>query len=73
MGSEETMKGEVKYFNGEKGFGFISVPGIEKDIFFHVSVINDFDTTQVAVGLKVEIVGTEQAEKGLQATGVYVI
>lgn len=28
------MKGTVKFFN-EKGFGFIKVIGMKKDVFFH--------------------------------------
>lgn len=31
------MQGKVKYFNGEKGYGFISNEGI--DLFVHVSQI----------------------------------
>ena len=31
-------KGTVKWFNAEKGFGFIYVPG-EDDVFVHLSAI----------------------------------
>lgn len=33
----QTKKGTVKFFNTEKGFGFISDPVSGKDIFFHVN------------------------------------
>jgi CspA family cold shock protein len=30
------MEGMVKWFNGEKGYGFVTAPGLEKDVFLHV-------------------------------------
>jgi CspA family cold shock protein len=37
---EYRMEGTVKFFNGTKGFGFITVPGGE-DIFFHQSNVKE--------------------------------
>jgi cold shock CspA family protein len=34
-------QGTVKWFNAEKGFGFIEVEG-ENDVFVHFSAINQF-------------------------------
>ncbi|MEX2682438.1 MAG: cold-shock protein [Candidatus Sigynarchaeota archaeon] len=31
--------GTVKWFNSKKGFGFITQPGVEKDVFVHFSNI----------------------------------
>lgn len=40
-----TKKGKVKYFNLEKGYGFISELTSGKDIFFHVnSLVHDVQT-----------------------------
>ena len=34
--SDALVEGTVKWFNGEKGFGFIQVAGMQKDVFLHV-------------------------------------
>ena len=36
MSENGQAKGKVKWFNGEKGYGFITVDGYEKDVFLHV-------------------------------------
>jgi len=33
--------GKVKWFNSKKGYGFITENGTEKDIFLHVSVLEE--------------------------------
>jgi len=35
------MNGKVKWFNGQKGFGFIEREDKEKDVFIHVSALRD--------------------------------
>ena len=36
-----TLKGKVKWFNSKKGYGFITEDETEKDIFLHVSALEE--------------------------------
>ncbi len=64
-------KGTVKWFNEEKGFGFISVEG-EEDIFVHFSAINSDGFKTLKEGQMVEFEVVEGA-KGAQAANVTVL
>jgi CspA family cold shock protein len=64
--------GTVKWFNSEKGFGFIEVEG-EKDVFVHSSAIQGNDSRKsLDEGQKVQF-ETEKGPKGLQAIDVSAI
>ncbi len=62
--------GTVKWFNGEKGYGFISQAG-SKDIFVHHSVIEMDGFRVLHEGDAVEF-DVEEGPKGLTATSVRV-
>ena len=62
------MKGKVKWFNTEKGFGFIAQEN-GKDIFVHYSHINEEGYKTLEEGQLVEFEVVEQ-DKGLQARNV---
>lgn len=64
----EKVIGTVKWFNDEKGFGFIEQEG-GKDVFVHHSVIIGTGRKTLKEGQKVtmEVV---QGQKGLQAENV---
>ena len=62
------MTGTVKWFNAEKGFGFISVPG-EDDVFVHFSAIQGEGFKTLDEGQAVTYDLTEGA-RGMQASNV---
>ena len=65
----ERQEGTVKWFNGEKGYGFIAPTNGEKDIFVHYSSIigNGFKTLKDGQAVTFVIV---EGDKGPQAQEV---
>ncbi|HEX2715111.1 MAG TPA: cold-shock protein [Candidatus Acidoferrales bacterium] len=64
--------GTVKWFNGEKGYGFITPEDGSKDLFVHFSAIQGEGYRSLNEGQKVEYEAT-QGQKGPQASNVRVI
>ena len=65
-------QGTVKWFNGEKGFGFIAPDGGGPDVFVHYSQINGSGFRNLDEGQRVEFeIG--QGQKGPQAQAVRAI
>jgi CspA family cold shock protein len=62
--------GTVKWFNGSKGYGFISREGAD-DVFVHFSAIQMGGFKALEEGQRVEF-SVEQGAKGLQAADVVV-
>jgi CspA family cold shock protein len=60
--------GTVKWFNGSKGYGFISREGAD-DVFVHYSAIMMEGFKVLDEGQRVEF-SVEQGAKGLQAVNV---
>ena len=63
-----TVTGTVKFFNGAKGFGFITREG-GPDVFVHFSAIQGNGFKTLAEGQQVEFTVT-QGQKGPQAENV---
>ena len=62
------VTGQVKWFNNEKGFGFIEVPG-ENDVFVHFSAIQGEGYKALEEGQKVSF-EIEEGNRGPQAKNV---
>jgi cold shock protein len=62
-------QGTVKWFNGEKGFGFIAPDGGAPDVFVHYSEIRGSGFRSLEENQRVEF-EVEQGAKGPQAVGV---
>lgn len=66
--SQIMKQGTVKWFNAEKGFGFIEVEG-ENDVFVHFSAINQEGYKSLDEGQSVEFEVVE-SDRGPQAANV---
>jgi cold shock protein len=62
-------QGTVKWFNAEKGFGFITPDDGGKDLFVHYSAITGSGYRSLDENQRVEF-DQEQGQKGPQATNV---
>lgn len=68
----ETKQGTIKYFNGQKGFGFITPEDGGPDVFVHISEIQKSGLTTLEEGQKVSF-STVKGPKGLSATNLSVV
>jgi CspA family cold shock protein len=70
LGVEET--GTVKWFNPEKGYGFIARDSGGKDLFVHISALERSGITTLGEGQQV-IVDVVEGQKGLEAARVRLV
>lgn len=66
------IKGQVKWFNDSKGFGFITPDDGSKDIFVHHSAIQS-NTFKTLAGNQEVAFEIEQGQKGPSAVNVIVL
>jgi cold shock protein len=69
MRRHRVAQGTVKWFNGEKGFGFITPDGGDPDVFVHFSSIVGSGYRNLEENQRVEFEIT-QGQRGLQASEV---
>lgn len=67
--SIQNHKGQVKWFNESKGFGFITPEDGSKDVFVHFSAIQDNGFKTLAEGQNVSF-SIENGAKGPSAANV---
>ena len=68
LSSAIEMTGTVKWFNGDKGFGFIAPQGGGKDVFVHISVLGRSGVSSLAEGQQVSmrVVETPKGREAVQ-------
>jgi len=66
------MQGKVKWFNDQKGYGFLERQDGEGDVFVHYSAIIGEGYRKLEEGQKVTF-ETETTDRGLAAKGVVLI
>jgi CspA family cold shock protein len=66
------LTGRVKWFKPDKGYGFITAPEYNEDIFVHFSSIqaNGFKTLDEGQTVEFEVV---ESDRGPQASNVRVV
>ncbi len=69
MSNKSTNSGTVKFYKSDKGFGFIKDDESGKDIFVHVSGLND---TEIQEGDAVTF-DLKEGKKGVNAINVKVL
>lgn len=68
----QAVAGTVKWFDANRGFGFITQDDGGGDILLHANVLRNFGQSSVVEGARIEVT-TEQSQRGLQAVAVHTI
>lgn len=65
-------KGIIKFYNSQKGFGFITPDGGGPDLFVHATSVTGGNSDDLREGTKVEYTAA-QGKKGPEATQVTIL
>lgn len=68
-GGTVVAAGRVKWFDPVRGFGFVVVESIPRDILLHANVLRNFGQSTVADGALIEVC-IQKTERGVQAIEV---
>jgi cold shock protein len=71
-GASQSLEGAVKWFEPDKGYGFISPDGGGKDIFIHVTALRRSGVNALGAGQRVRV-DVVEGRKGLEADRVTLI
>jgi CspA family cold shock protein len=71
-GATQVLEGAVKWFEPEKGYGFISPDGGGKDIFIHVTALRRSGLQALGPGQRVRV-DVVDGRKGLEADRVTIV
>ena len=63
------MKGTVKWFNGQKGYGFIQPEDGSKDVFVHISAVERAGMQSLNEGQKVSFEVVTDRKTGKSSAG----
>ena len=66
------IEGAVKWFEADKGYGFISPDGGGKDVFIHITALRRSGVTALDPGQRVRVEVVD-GKKGLEAERVILI
>jgi len=70
----QRMEGTVKFFNEEKGFGFITPMGGGKDVFVHVSTVQRAGLPHLNEGMRLSFATEKDPRgRGLQAQSLQLL
>jgi CspA family cold shock protein len=71
LASAVEIAGTVKWFNADKGFGFVAAEDGGKDIFVHVSVLERSGLGQLAEGQRVtmRVITTAKGREAVSIAG----
>lgn len=64
-----TLDGQVKWFNRNRGFGFVIVDGLDQDVLLHINVLRNFGQSSVAEGAGIRMLA-KRTDRGVQAIKV---
>jgi len=65
---QTAAKGKVKFFNRRRGYGFIETEDVDKDIFVHVTDLEDFVSRGDRVAFEIT-----KSDKGYEAKNVKLV
>jgi CspA family cold shock protein len=68
-GARTTVRGQVKWFDAGKGFGFVVADEGGPDILLHINVLRNFGQNSVADASRIRILA-QQTARGVQAVEV---